>query len=360
MNTNMSKRGMRIFYIILIPIVLLIILMNSGILQNALTAVTIDGQRYTAVEYNYFFYSMENDFMEENYDSLNTLGFDPNVSSKNQLTGDGISWWEYFCSQAERRMSEIHYLNLLAEKEGHVFSEEELVPVERTLQLAREQAQAGNVSFENYIAAYYGTGISQEKLKELLTLEAKADAYLSRLRDGYSASPGQIQDWIAENDPGEPYHTANLSMIALQAGTDRETGAVTEETLAALGHRVQELEDRFASSQNTFEELTLMFCEDEELRQSKGMREDTRKEDLPEEAARWCFDAERKPGDVCAFVDEESAWAYLILYHGRGIPSDEKTARDALAGEQAEGQMEESIAQYEKKRSMLGMRLVGR
>ena len=40
---NQSKL-VRAFYIVLVPVVLVVILLNSGVLQKWLTAVTVDGE----------------------------------------------------------------------------------------------------------------------------------------------------------------------------------------------------------------------------------------------------------------------------------------------------------------------------
>ena len=52
---NQSKL-VRAFYIVLVPVVLVVILLNSGVLQKWLTAVTVDGEPYSAVRYDYYYY----------------------------------------------------------------------------------------------------------------------------------------------------------------------------------------------------------------------------------------------------------------------------------------------------------------
>ena len=54
---NQSKL-VRAFYIVLVPVVLVVILLNSGVLQKWLTAVTVDGEPYSAVRYDYYYYSV--------------------------------------------------------------------------------------------------------------------------------------------------------------------------------------------------------------------------------------------------------------------------------------------------------------
>lgn len=360
MNTKMSKRGVTALYIILVPVILLIILMNSGILQKTLTAVTVNGRKINAVEYNYYYYSMESQFMEEHGDELEELGFDQKISAKNQQTDHGISWWEYFCEQAERRICEVHYLNALAVNDAYSFSDEELSGAGKKISQAKQEAQQNKVSFENYLIACYGSGITEERWEELLLAEAKADAYLAHLQDGYEAEPSEIAAWIASNLTEDGYDTVNLSMITLCAGTDRETMEVTQRQMDALERRVTELRERYLASPDSFGELLAAFCDDEALVEKNGVSTDTLKEEIPEALADWCYAGGSQVGDAKAVVDAKVQKAYLAVYNGRGRSSNQVKASQALANEAVIGQMDAAVGGYTVERHFWGMKLIDR
>jgi hypothetical protein len=360
MNTNMSARGKTIFYIILVPVILLVILLNSGLLQKNMTAVTIDGQKYTAVEYNYYYYSIENQYIEEHSDDLSQLGFDQSISLKNQQRDDGMSWWEYFCEQTEERMAEVYFLNTQAVSHGYSFSEEELAPIQEKVAQAEADAAENKITFENYLVAYYGSGITQEKWEELLTMETKADAYLAYLKESYQADETQISEWIAAHASDTQYDTADLSMIILHAGKDRETEETGERELTALSSRVNELKERYISSRNTFEELSEQFGEDEELAALEGKQTNVLKEELPQALATWCYERPRSAGDVTTAVDDTTGMAYFVIYDGKGEASGRAKAYEALSNEATQGSIQTAVEGYTTKRSSLGMKLIDR
>jgi len=83
MQKNNSPQ-LRALYIILVPIVLLIIILNSGILQKAFPAARVHGSGVSVVRYNYYYYDWYNRFLEENELRLDELGYDPSVSANSQ------------------------------------------------------------------------------------------------------------------------------------------------------------------------------------------------------------------------------------------------------------------------------------
>ena len=125
MQNNHSAQ-LRALYIILVPIVVLIIILNTGVLQKAFPAARIHGEAYSVVRYNYFYYDYYNRFLEENERRLAELGYDPKLSAGSQtcsLADGEITWKEYFQQSAERNMAETAYYCDLAQAEGYAFSE---------------------------------------------------------------------------------------------------------------------------------------------------------------------------------------------------------------------------------------------
>lgn len=88
--------ALRALYIILVPVVLLIILLNSGWLQRLLPAATVHGETYSVVRYNFYYFDYYNSFLEQYEDQLDELGYDPEQTDSEQIRDDGLSWKEFF------------------------------------------------------------------------------------------------------------------------------------------------------------------------------------------------------------------------------------------------------------------------
>lgn len=281
MRSNNSAQ-LRALYIILVPIVVLIIILNSGILQKALPAARINGRNYAVVRYNYYYYDYYNDFLEENELRLSELGYDPNVSASNQdcaLGNNEITWKEYFQRGAERSMAETAYYCDLAEAAGYVFSEGELAPIQDRLAENAAFQIANNINASNYYVAYYGSGVSEGLYTDELTRQVKAAAYKRYLVETAPIAESELASYIAAN-PEDNYRTMDLRIITLEATPDRETGAVGLEQSVALGQKMQRLVERYEAGES-FESLQAAFstCA---LGDKNGRLTDVTRLDIPE------------------------------------------------------------------------------
>ena len=249
---NQSKL-VRAFYIVLVPVVLVVILLNSGVLQKWLTAVTVDGEPYSAVRYDYYYYSVYLAFLDSDYEAA---GFDPAVSAGSQIYDGDETWREHFCQQAEERLALTAYYNGQAQAAGYTFSQEELAPVEEKLQQIKEESARLGIQEGNYYPAYYGTGMDRDAFVRELTLEVQAQAYRQHLSEELQVSGQEIEQWLEKN-PVQDYPMADLWLVELDAIPARSDGAVGQRQLDDLEARLGRLEARMEQGREGIEELCL-------------------------------------------------------------------------------------------------------
>ena len=74
---------------------------NSGILQRNLTALNVNGVKYTAAEVQYYYSSLYNE-------QASSYAFLPNVSVKTQVYDQetGQSWYDHLLEQAAQQLTE--------------------------------------------------------------------------------------------------------------------------------------------------------------------------------------------------------------------------------------------------------------
>ena len=360
LNLNSQDPMLRVLYIILVPIVLLIIVLNSGFLQKSVPAARVHGQSYTVAQYNYYYFDSYNAFLEENADRLNELGYDPKGNDAKQFTADGISWKSFFLRQAEASLAETAYYCDLAEAAGYVFSEEELRPV--TVQLEENAAAmaANRLSAKNYYTAYYGAGMTEAVYTAELTRQVKAQAYKDYLIRSSVPTQAEIDAYIAENAIPD-YNTADLRIITLEAQPDRETGEVGQEQIDALGQKMNRLVERYDAGES-FESLQSAFstCA---LGDSKGYLYEATRLDLPENIADDLFFG---GGDPAAYPDgypvgwymttNSGTTEYFILLDAWGGSGPQREATLALGTDALLARAEADIAaNYSVVRQRFGM-----
>lgn len=347
---------MRALYIILVPLVLLLILLNSGWLQRLLPAASVHGESYSVVRYNFYYFDYYRTFLEENEDQMAELGFDPQGREGEQIRSDGQTWKEYFQTQAEAMLSQTEYYCTLAQAAGYSFSEEDLAPVAAQMERQAEEYSLFGVSANNYYTSYYGSGMDAEAYRTELTRKVQAEVYKARLIAQAQADEDEIVRWM-EDHPAQDYRTADLRVITLDALPERGTGEVGGEQLAALSSKLARLEERYENG-TPFAQLQAAFSTNA-LGDETGLLTGATAEQLPEVLADWCLwdQAARREGDACAVVDQETGTAYFAVLDGLGGSARERAAQEAVSKQQIEAQEAEALADYTVKRNRFGMLL---
>lgn len=353
---------MRAIYIVLVPIVLLIILLNSGMLQRFLPACTISGRTMRVVDYNYYYFDYYNSYLEEHEAELTQLGYDPNLEDSKQLYDGEITWKEFFQREAEQNIAETAYYCDLAESAGYEFTPEELAPVEEKLSENRAFFQSMNLSAGNYYISYYGSGMTEEIFTRHLTNQVKAEAYKAHLLTTMTNAAVASQSGDSTASPADAengdYRAVDLIVITLDALPDRETGEIGKAQLEALEKKLNELASRHENG-TELNALQQAFstCR---LGDENGCVIGATETDLPPVLAEKCLagQAELSKGDTLSCIDKENGIAYYAQLTGFGISGPEKDAAARQAMDALEEQENEALpANYTVHRSAVGMLL---
>lgn len=347
----------RSFYIILVPVILVVILINSGVLQARIPAVSVEGQGIRVAQFNYYYFTAYNEFVAEQFDESGKGPFDQNTALRDQVKEDGVTWKDYFLEQAQDRLAEVVYYSELAGQADYAFSQEELQPVQDQLEKLEQDCVDSGISKENYLVAYWGVGMTEEVYTAELTRSVQADAYRAHLTAETPVGGEEIAAWIQEHQP-ESYAAANLRMIVLKAAGDRFTGAVGEQQIQDLTEKLGRLQARCEENGESFGALAAAFCDDADLAESGGVLLDAVKADLPDAVAEWVFDPERQAGDTVSLVDGDSA--YLVILDGWGTDAAQLTAIRALQAQKIAQAWEQADVRAGISHNALGWRLVGR
>lgn len=350
----------RMFYIILVPVILIVILLNSGFLQARVPAVTISGAHYNVAQFNFYYFTAYNDFVAENFDENGENGpFDISVALRTQDKDENTTWEEYFTNLAEERMVEVTYYSSQASAAGYQFSEEELALVQQQLEKIEAARLENNITMKNYLVAYWGVGMTEQIYTQELTRDVKAEAYARHLASSGEVSDTEIAAWIADNHP-ESYPSANLCLIELDAAPDRFTGEVGSRQLADLSQKLDRLTARYESAPNTLADLAQNFNDSQELAKAQGQVSNGTKDTLPGPVAAWVFSGPVQPGEYTSLLDEEAGKAYLAVLTGWGDDAARETAIIALRQDGAEEALEGFRANVDISYNGLGARLIGR
>lgn len=320
-----------IFYIIIVPIVLVIILLNSGYLQRWFTAVTVDGEDYNAVRYNYYYFRCYRDFVDS--EDFTSSGLDLSIALSNQQYDENTTWKEHFTAQAEERMVLTAYYDALARESDYTFSQAELAPVQEKLDEISDFCAETGIAPANYYSAYYGAGMTQEAFAQELEREVRAQAYRAYLAQGGTVSQQEVDQYLADHQV-EEYALADLWVIELDAVPARADGQVGDQQLDELEARLGRLEARMSEGRETMAELSDKFAD--QVWGEHGRLSGVGRDDLPQVVADWCFAPERRSGDAAALMDRKTGTAYLVRLDSYSGSAAQRTALITLASQAVE------------------------
>ncbi len=340
-------------YIIIVPVIILIIILNTGVMQRMLPAARLHGRTLTPVQYNFYYFDYYNEFLAENELRLDELGYDTRLSNGSQMHESGVTWQEYFRQQAEAAMAEAFYYTDQAAAAGYTFTEEDLAPMRERLAEERVFQQENGISAKNYYVAYYGRGMTERAYKAELTRLYEARAYKQHLIETTPVDPAAAAAYEAA--AAADYRAVDIRVITLDAIPDRGTGEIGAEQIAALEEKLGRLSARYASCV-PFEELQQAFSTGR-LGDREGVLTGATYTDLPEAAAEVLLKNQSAlaVGQAYTAVDEETGTAYFMLLDGFGSLGSERDAQRELGREAVEAA--QAAADYAVTRVQPGIRL---
>lgn len=347
---NESKMN-RAFYLFLVPIVAVVVLLNSGIFQRWFTAATVYGEDYSAVRYNYYYFSVYHDFLATDYAGSN---YNVNASAGSQQYDGDTTWKEYFAARAEERMITAAYYHGLAREAGWTASVETLEPLQAKLAEIDALCAESGLNEKNYFSAYYGAGMNRERFAAEMKLELEALAYREHLKSTWEVDEADLERWLADN-PVPDGALLDLWLVELKAVPGRNSGQVGEKELDALEQRLSRLADRYGEGTLSPEELSRLYAdavwgEDGHVKQQAS-------DEVPALVAQWCAEPGRAVGDRAALVDRESGRGWLVELEGTSGSSARKLARERYV-EQAMAEMEaQALASQPVEYHKLGLQM---
>ena len=347
-----EKRSNRLYAVIgvvfLIAVVASVVWRSNVIAKNS-TAVTIDGEKYTAAEVEFYYWNSYNNFMN-NYNYLASyIGLDSTASLKSQTMTDsaaemlgaelGSTWHDYFLDQATAQMAAMQKLEQQAKAEGYTYSDSVQAQYDDTIASIQSSAAANGYSLKEYLSNSYGALMTEKVFTEQLMRVAKYSDYITSYQNSLQYTDDEINAaYEADKNSYDrvSYETVSVSGAA-KSTTDAEGNTVepTEEEEAAALAAAKETAEQILKDYKAGKDLEALATED--AKYSKTEEGTYSASDLGE----WLFDSARKSGD-CTVI--ESGTTYYVAVFNERFRKDEPTVNvrhilfQTAAGEKAEGE----------------------
>ena len=335
-----------------VVLVAFLLVWNTGIIQRNAAAVTVDGEKYSAADVQYYLRSL---MLQNGISSTSSL----KSMTMNSTTGETM--YDYLKSQAVERLVTCAALDKQAAEEGFAMSDDTQTQVDDQLKQLEEQwVSAGYQSRDAFIRANYGPYMTYDRLVELFTRDMRVNEYSTQFSDGLSYSDADYEKYYQENANTLDEYTLtqfvfNATVDTVDADgnaiemTDDEKAAALEQAKTEKQAKAQELQSKLEAGEDPAQ-LAQEYAD--QLTGDPSISQVMSGSSVASASyAQWAQDTARQKGDVTLSeydAGPSSYYYYVVRFEGRAR-NDENTAtvrHILVAAEQDEGASEPTEDQY--------------
>lgn len=355
-----EKRNNTLYVIIAVVFAIAVIasaIWRTNVIQKTSTAATIDGEKYTASEVNFYYLNTYSGFMNSYYYILSYLGVDTSTSLESQVINDsaaimlgveaGITWKDYFLDQTLSQMAMVQNGLKAAEAEGFVYPASVQAQYDATIASLEAAAASSNMSLDAYLKNQFGSTITEKVYKTELLRTLQFEAYIGAYEAGLTYSADELNTAYEANP--NSYDRVSYESVAISGAVESESDEEepTEEEEAAAKEAAKEAADDMLAE---FKDGASLSSLADNLENASYTDNDsaTYSGDVVTE---WLFDESRKEGDSTVL---ESGSTYYVVSFGERFREEYNTinVRHVLI-QPASGELTSSDEGYEEEQEKL-------
>lgn len=328
-----DRRSMAVYSAIAALVVIAAVILmfwNSGILQRSMTALNINGVKYTAADLQYCYNNIYSEY-------ANQYAFNPNASVKGQIYDQetGKTWFDFLKEETVSTLTEQTALVSLANAEGHTLSEASQAQLNSTLtQLNSSWVSYGFASRDAFIKTNFGPHMTYDRLVELMTQGYLAGDYANAKLDAIAHSDADYDAYYQE-------HTNELDTIVYTQFTFQAQPPVTDEA----GNTIEMTDEEKAAALEELKPQQKALAEEVKAKLEAGAEPEALAEEYGDQIystalsrrttasnasyssyADWLLDPARRAGDITlAENDTGSACYYYVSVFEDRLRDEEAT-----------------------------------
>ena len=219
--------------VVFVLVAALLVVVNSGVLERSATAITVDGENYTAAQVNYYYYGIKNSIINSGYSSF--YGIDTSVAMDKQnmsdtakmllqVTDEGdITWDQFFRDYATRQLSVQVMAAKEAEANGMGEDDDIRAEVNEVIDSITAGAKEQGYTLKSYLKLAYGSTMTVSTFKKMMTLEEVATHYMQHYQEGLSYTESQLEEYYQANS--SDFDVASYEYIYFKGTADSTTDA---------------------------------------------------------------------------------------------------------------------------------------
>ena len=319
-----------------------ILLLNSGLMYTATTALTANGVKYSPAQVNYHYGNDYLNFRNQYGSYASMFGLDTSMGLSSLGDQDcpmleGGTWRDYFRNTAKSDVQQIRALLDYAAENGIELTEEDIAGVDAQFEGIEEAAKSyGYGSADKLYAMNYGSGVNKKIVRQASLNSALAQKAMDAKRSSLSWTDAELKDYYDGLNGSRDLFDFDIYIVhadTVENPVTAEDGTETTEMIATDASRaeakatadaiVAAYKDGLAEAEGT-PDYEAVFAAAVDSQTGEAGEQPTQRTSysggsLPTAYADWMKDSARKAGDVAAFPDAETdPTTYIaVLYLSR-------------------------------------------
>lgn len=308
------------------------------------------------LEFNYFKYGVENDFIYNYNTYLQMLGFNPQMSPALQIYDEstGETWDDFFNSMTVDQIRQIKALSSEMKEKQVTFDVKE--NLDTYFKNMKATAESSNTTLDAYLQYLCDSkAATKKRVSKFVEEEYLVGMYYNKILEDSKVSDEDVQ---AEYDAHpEDYETVDYHVYSFIADVTEEMSSLEEaEAMIAKLDIAKEMEARVKAGED-FEGLCFEYAPEAE-KTNYNKPEGEEEESLEKITgltvqpgmvgyAEWLFDKERVQGETDIYADYEDHLVYVVRFDRRYYDdSTKESIRDNLTYNKVNAHLDELKAKF--------------
>ena len=295
---------------------------NENVRKN-MTAVTVDGEKFTATELDYYYHTAVN----QHGSYLSYLGVDPNQDLDAQKYSEDMTWGDYFRDEAVASLSEIASVYQDAMENGFEITPELQKEIDEFSASIDEYCKSNSITREQFLQGNYGSHMTNDIYMKHLTMMFVASEYASQHQENTVYTDDELNAYY--NEHKNDIDLASYEVLSVKPdytgiegtteGSADETPTYTEEQDAQAMEAAKATAEAYLERVNNGEKLSDIG--DEYNTNSYSNKEDVSYATFVGYTFNdWVFDEARTIGDTGIVEDAEQGFWYVVVLNDRYRP----------------------------------------
>jgi len=312
--------------------------------QSALkdTYLTIGDHEMTKLEYDYFYSSTVNNYINTYYSYLSYMGLDLTKDFSKQAYNENLTWKDNFDKMTVDTITEIKAMHDDAQAQGFEYDVTE--DYNSYLEDVKNGASQAELSLPKYYQASFGQYATQSNVESFIKEMLYSNAYYNHLKEIMAPSEEEITSYYEENKNN--YDKVSYHVFQFNAELEEDS---TEEAITAAMKELNTKADEMAKRLKAGEDFNTL-CKEYAPEDQKENYNNSETEysfhqnstyySISSQYAEWLYEEDRQKEELTKVEDTENHVIYVVRFDERIY---DESCRDTISERLASQEVTEYV-----------------